>query len=132
MSDETDKKFSCLFGLFLCVSCKRRLYENKDSVSFVKTNETLDNQEKENVNDQNEDNDKEEVESKKDQDYVYKSVDNENKRLKLAAAFQEAIMAPPAKKYTYLMLTTKFCASLLLEIVVFLILKITVGSVVLN
>lgn len=98
LSENHDVQFRNLFGSYVCSSCKRLMYRKKDSFNFKKRQAIeagVEYNEKENKDDEEE---IESVNSVKDADFVCKSVDNENKRRKLAAAFQEVIMAPPSKK----------------------------------
>ena len=108
MTEKYDKKFKDLFGFYLCFACKTKLYKNEDYAQFQNINKHQEAQSKDKVNLQNEVEDKEDeedeedemesVSSEKDEKYVCKSVDNKNKRLRLATAIQEVIMVPPAKK----------------------------------
>lgn len=40
LSEKCDEKFSDLFGLFVCNTCKRQLHQKKDSVQFKKINKS--------------------------------------------------------------------------------------------
>lgn len=107
LTKKWDKKFSALYGLYVCARCKKQLYENKDSVNFENferpVNQALEKIEEDEHEPSNDEEDEVEIEKeiksvKTDQDYVCKAVDNKNKRLRLAAAVQEALMAPAKKK----------------------------------
>lgn len=103
VSKNYDENFKKVFGLFICGSCKRRLYENCDSVVL---NNSVSNLSPVQI-DHDEEQEETELESTdnlKDKDYVCKCVDNENRKRKLVTAVQEAIMAPRSKK-TKLILT---------------------------
>lgn len=103
LTSKCDDKFESLFGLYVCAPCKVKLYKNKDTFRLENFPKLLESSQ-EKIEDElteDEENMKEDNESKsltRDEDFVCKAVDDEINRLKLASAFQDAIMAPPAKK----------------------------------
>ena len=101
-TNDCDQRFSALFGSYVCNVCKVQLYKNKDSFQLKKVEKCVDNQSAQNKQQVEEDDEEMEKESTGDDDndktYVCKAVDNRNKKLKLAATLQEAIMAPSSSK----------------------------------
>lgn len=100
LSDKCNVRFRVFFGKYVCVSCKRRLYESDNSIIHAIKTECEKNNESSEVEDENsaEENEEEHAISKKDSDYISVSVDNERKKLKLVAELENVIMAPDKKK----------------------------------
>lgn len=110
ISEQYNKRFSSLFGSYVCTSCQVQLYRKNNSVEF-KQDKQSNNQDKNNIYSKNhnnkveqeedEDEEKEIIESiisTKDPDFRCKSVDRQNRKSKLVETLQEAILAPPEKK----------------------------------
>lgn len=99
ISKNYDDKFNALIGFYVCDSCKRQVYRNKNFQFKVVVPEK---ENKELNLEKTETEDKEDIKlnlSEDDQNFVCKSVDDQCKKRKLVDTLQKIITAPPAKKF---------------------------------
>lgn len=102
LSSKHDKKFTSFFGLYVCLSCKSKLYANGNFCQLDKAESSKNQPDQMREVDEEQDID-EEIEvklniSEKDEDFVCKAVDKEIKKRELAKALTEAVMSTSAKK----------------------------------
>lgn len=99
LSKSYDKRFSCLHGLYVCPSCKTKLYKNINSLD-LKEKKGNDVEVRKKVESESEEEDEEEAEisvssgKKEDKDFIFPRIDDQAKRIRLAASLNEAILNP--------------------------------------
>jgi len=99
LSKRCDKKFSALFGFYICSSCKTQLYKSKNCIQFEKVDETTRKETEHDAKEINvESEEDEKMETKSDEEYVCPSVNNEIKKMKLAATFDKVLTASFSEK----------------------------------